>query len=496
MTVRHALPLAAVAVLLLSGCKQEGMCGDCGPVEPDTGWALPVVPAYEAGYEAFFSLDAAPAAMTLHFTVAEWNGLLRDFDANPRNEVYRQADFTYGEGAAAVALPKVAVRLRGNVWSRVRPEDGGGLHDPAHALVRAHFKVKLDETFDGDESVYGSADLPLDDGLGGRSVLGVKSFNLKHNRGDPSYLREVVSYDLFRRAGVHAPRAAFARLSVKIGDEPVRYMGVYELIEDVDKAFLKRRFGANAWAFKSLWQQFGPADLSRGDRDGSATSGRTGIEVTDPASAAAAPGFQAYRPAYDLKTKEDEFVQAEAALDDLVTLLAGAPTREQLEAAVDVQAFLRAMAVNALVGMSDDYWRNGNNYYLAKRADDGRWTFIPYDYDLTFGFECIGDPVASSPFVAWAASHGSQVNPVLADRILAIPVFARDLRRYVAAYTSGADPVFHWSTLGPRLSALEAALGPHLGGYDAWAETAWDPALGDLQGYVNARVAVAATEPP
>ena len=54
----------------------------------------------------------------------------------------------------------------------------------------------------------------------------------------------------------------------------------------------------------------------------------------------------------------------------------------------DVDLLLKTYAVNVAVGMWDDYWNNGNNYYLYFTTEDiydYKVYFIPYDYDNTLG---------------------------------------------------------------------------------------------------------------
>ena len=55
---------------------------------------------------------------------------------------------------------------------------------------------------------------------------------------------------------------------------------------------------------------------------------------------------------------------------------------------MDVDLFLKTLAVNVAVGMWDDYWNNSNNFYLYFNTTDKEnyqvW-FIPYDYDNTLG---------------------------------------------------------------------------------------------------------------
>ena len=140
-------------------------------------------------------------------------------------------------------------------------------------------------------------------------------------------------------------------------------------------------------------KNWGPvyADIVEQSRDGTyvggsqysdADTGAIGEEITDPEFFG--DSWNEYRPAYDLKTKDDEFLLAEDKLNDLIELLTGNPTQAQLEAAIDIPSLLKAQAVNVFLGMWDDYWRNGNNYYLFFDEIGEKWFFVPYDYDITF----------------------------------------------------------------------------------------------------------------
>ena len=54
-----------------------------------------------------------------------------------------------------------------------------------------------------------------------------------------------------------------------------------------------------------------------------------------------------------------------------------------LETHMDVDQFLRAYAVNVMVGMWDDYWHGKNNYYFY--FDENNKFYFPFDYDNTLG---------------------------------------------------------------------------------------------------------------
>src|SRR5256885_38281 len=56
-------------------------------------------------------------------------------------------------------------------------------------------------------------------------------------------VREPLSYAVFRAAGVPAPRTAYAEVTLTVpGKYDKEYVGLYTLVEQVDKVFLKDRF--------------------------------------------------------------------------------------------------------------------------------------------------------------------------------------------------------------------------------------------------------------
>src|SRR5690348_10359790 len=63
---------------------------------------------------------------------------------------------------------------------------------------------------------------------------------------DPTAARESLSFALYRAAGVPAPRTAYAELSLSVpGKYDRELLGLYTLIESVDRTFLQDRFGSS-----------------------------------------------------------------------------------------------------------------------------------------------------------------------------------------------------------------------------------------------------------
>ena len=68
-------------------------------------------------------------------------------------------------------------------------------------------------------------------------------FGLQSGALDPTKAREALAFALFREAGVPAPRTAMAEVTLTVpGEHDKAYLGLYTLVEPVDRAFLKDRF--------------------------------------------------------------------------------------------------------------------------------------------------------------------------------------------------------------------------------------------------------------
>jgi len=464
-------------------------------IKTSADWAVPQLPLLDPAVESFFN-PLSVIEIHLAFSESEWNSMLHDYDHNKRNEMYRMASCTVSGNGINLSFPAVAVRLRGNT-SRTRPEIGTGNHLPENKLVRVHYKIKFNHTFDKDEAAYGapSVDIPKNTAYKTQQLFtNVSSLNLKYNRDDPTYIREAVSYDIYRKFGIEVVKSTFGKLYIKIGNEAERYLGVYFAFEDIDKTWIRKRFnGLESTLFKCLWQDYGPADLATPDNDGSLLTGRIGEELTDPASNAIfTSGFRAYHPSYDLK--EDPDATGVNAINSLMNLLIGNPTKEQLEAAIDVQSLLRAFAVNVMIGMSDDYWRGGNNYYMYRNPlKNNRWSFLPYDNDRSFGINTFGSETSTSSVLNWGVNSGTKCNPVLINRILAIPQFKEDYRAYLKYLVD--QNYFTEATVISRMKEMQAVISPFISGYDIGTDAF--PYSGDfsaITNYVKSRIEVVSKE--
>lgn len=125
---------------------------------------------------------------------------------NASQERYFKADLWYG----AEQLPGVAVRTK-------------GLNSLQGAIQAGsiRFGLKVDINF------FNSA----------RNLYGIKKLSFNNGYNDPTFIREMLGYELYKQMGVPTPRYAFTDLWVND-----THLGLYMMAEQVDKVFIERNF--------------------------------------------------------------------------------------------------------------------------------------------------------------------------------------------------------------------------------------------------------------
>lgn len=372
-----------------------------------------------------FDIESVPK-ITININTENWNKILLNFDEDPRNEKDVPCDFVFEKNGVVETINEAGFRIRGNL-SRRRPEGKKGeehnAEQPDYRLV--HFRVDFNE--------YHKADFHT-----------LTSLNLKWFKDDSMFVREIYCYDLFHRFGVFtAPRSSYCRLYLKFAEEesPV-YYGLYEMVEPVDKQFVKTRFNANKNSDNGdLWKCLWGANLRS----------LNGIGIEDP------DGTKR-RVNYDLKTNKKDFDRAKNKLVEFMrnlNKLKGWSFAVWIEKNFDVDLFLKAQAVNVAVGMWDDYWaNNGNNYYLYF-DDKGKGYFIPYDYDNTLGTSLIVKNSGLQDPFKWGA-----VKAPLIDKISSVKKYRDRYNRYLKELIKKENDYFDADKSAARIQKWQETIAP------------------------------------
>jgi hypothetical protein len=248
---------------------------------------------------------------------------------------WARADVRVEDGGRPIELKDVGLRYKGNL---------SFTRSSASAPLFANFKLKLD--------VHGTK---------GRWD-GIKTFNLHAGVVDTSKMRDAIAYAVFRAAGVPAPRTAYAELTFSVpGVYANTSAGLFALIEDVNQTFLEREVPPGT----------GLLMKPEGIRGGIQNMGTSWSQYVGT-----------YRPDRDATPREQQRVMAFAALisqPDVTRF------RKEIGEYLDVERFLRFIAVNALIANTDSYLGGGHNFYLYLDPKDDKFRFIPWDQDLSMG---------------------------------------------------------------------------------------------------------------
>lgn len=241
-------------------------------------------------------------------------------------------------------------------------------------------------------------------------ILGMSRLNLKAMYNDPSQMREALAWYLFDQAGVPSSRHTFAKLGIND-----IYMGLFSLIEQVDKQFLKEHFGKNDEGnlYKAYWDDIGPASLEYRQSDDGDDSGCQYFKAANIDNRT-----------YRLKTNEND--PKANNYDDLakfIRIINGVQLRgnnkfntakyqEAVTNIMNVKAFLRWMGVNILLGGWDNYYATPANYYLYNSGKKGTqdkfmaepyFTWIPWDYDNSFGIDYFDTQWQYNDIIDWVS---------------------------------------------------------------------------------------------
>ena len=368
-----------------------------------------------------FNLEKLPQ-LHLSFTVEEWNKLLAYYDEDKDNKNFVKCNILYEDGEDSFELVEIGARIRG-AWSRRRPEGDAGQFHVKDSTDWHHCSFALDfnEYVKGDDHM-----------LGEYKKLDLKYFNI-----DPAYVREIYIYDLYRRFGIEtAIQSSYCRLTVEVeGDSSPAYYGVYQMMEHINKQYLKDRKKFFGDAKGNLWKCGKEASL--------ANSADSLFFVDDNST---------LLHNYELKTNEDKFVDAKAELNDFIDTfqsLQGNEFHDWITSRCDVKLLLRTYAVNVACGNWDDYWNNKNNYYIYFNSSH-EFFFIPFDLDNSLGI-CVRKNVAqdtgrTDPF-RWGLEECN-----LISKLLQYPDFKAMYSDALKELIDPANQLFDYSASADRIN--------------------------------------------
>lgn len=376
-----------------------------------------------------------------------WNNLLE----NATDQEYIPCDISINGEKVSTA----GIRAKGNSsLTQVANDD---------TTDRYSFKVDFSQ-YVSDQSFYGLTDLALNNMI-----------------GDPSYMKEYLSYDLMEKMGVNTPGKSFA--NIKINGED---WGLYLAVEVMKEDFLERTYGTNYGnLYKPESNDMGnmaksdngmkdnpnkdmkapngnasnidmpsnsdtqmppnntisPDSNSNEDVDnipdmpsggnkngnmdmpngkGGMSSGGTDLVYTDD-------NISSYSKIFDYTvTKGTDDSDKKKIIEMMKALSEG----ENLEDYLDIDEILRYFAVNTFLVNLDSYAGSmKHNYYLYEK--DGVCQILPWDFNLSFGSFQMNDSSKVINFPIDTPVTDSMENSPLISKLLEVDEYKELYHNYL-----------------------------------------------------------------
>jgi hypothetical protein len=264
---------------------------------------------------------------------------------------------------------------------------------------------------------------------------------LNNIKQDTSYLRTCLAFELFAAAGVPSSRCSFAHVTVNGAD-----LGIYANVESMDSARLGDLFGdgtGNLYEgvmsdFRPDWQDTYEKKTNTGSPDRS-----------------------------DLQAVTDALQAPDAEL------------LAKLEPLVDIDAFLTFWSSEAMLASWDGYSNDQNNHLLYHDPASGKFSFLPWGPDATFG--------ADDPFAPGDRPQSVVAASALPYRLYGLP----DMReKYRTRLLELADKVLVSGPALAEIDRMEALLAPIADKGDG----IWRADVEDVRSFVKGRPAVLQAE--
>jgi spore coat protein H len=409
------------AALLLLGCRAEPFA----PADFNADWTDASHGLTAPNYGVVFPQDSVNR-IDIHLTAAGWTAVRQNMTA--------LWGFDFGDGAHACCGPypaadpdyvDVEVRFNGKVWKHVgfRLKGNSTLHYPWNlGNYKLPFRLKFDEFEDAYPETWN------------QRLYGFKDLSMSANVFDDSMIRERLANELFRAGGVPAPRTASYRVYIDFG-AGLQYNGLYTALELPDDTMVQDQLGesgGNLYKPESSFGAFVEAEFPRQNNELS----------------------QDYSDVKALIT---------AVTNTSLQVSNPVQWRANLEAAFNVDGFLRWLAVNNAIASWDAYGFIAHNFYIYDHSTK-KLTWIPWDQNLSFGDDpgVIGEIPRVHPGLSLTMNE-VDANWPLIRRLMDEPIYFARYRSFLQAFHTTAFSQANVDALIDKYSAMIApnVIGPN-----------------------------------
>lgn len=322
-------------------------------------------------------------------------------------------------------IHEVKIELAGQDWAELCKQSrnffvflGGVREESPYRYVKATIWVdgfKIENVGIRKKGLFGSQDdvrpslkVKFSEYIDQKPIAGINRLTLNNNKQDTSQLSQTLTYELFRQAGVKAPRTSLTTVTVN-----GKHLGIYTNVESVKKPFLKSAFGSGKGnLYEGTVADFYPSALKFLEAKTNKKGKRSHVKELA-----------------ELLKKEE--------LD-----------LERLEELVDLDYFFKYWVVEGLVRFWDGYSANQNNYFYYLDPKTDRGYFIPWGADSSFLEN--GGPFNNDPKLTSVYANG-----YLANRLFHHPGMAE---RYKREMQKALTEIWKEEELNDRIDELAAML--------------------------------------
>lgn len=238
--------------------------------------------------------------------------------------------------------------------------------------------------------------ISLDHSFNGLEYAGINKLKLSNVIQDPSFVREVLSYEIARK---YMPASQANYANVYVNDTLI---GLYTNVEAVNKDFLEDHFGSRS----NVFFKCNPESLDL-NGENSNLGDSPGNDIAN------------YYPFYKLKSESDnDWYDLKAFIDTLNT------STNNVESILNVDRALWMHALNYVLVNFDSYVGYAQNYYVYQ---DDAGLFNPILWDLNMSFASYRLTDASDNWDGFTINEAKSIDPLL--HYSSVSVFPRPLMR-------------------------------------------------------------------
>lgn len=234
------------------------------------------------------------------------------------------------------------------------------------------FQLQFNETFDYADNTN------IREVLKTREVFNLEQLNFEYSQifnssYDQAMISESYTHYLYEQAGLDVAKASNAVVYLKIGDQVIPY-GLFTVIEPIDSEFVKSHFRSDlALQYGDL---FKVTDVQ--------TEGSLTLNYDDYI------GINTDNIRYTYALRNNTLDNTRRTFEEFESFVEQVNDfdyfEDHYEDVINIDSFIRYLAIDFLVGNSDDLRYNYNNYYLYFDVYSNQVTFIPFDLDNALGF--------------------------------------------------------------------------------------------------------------